>query len=111
MIGGPAALHAHDIATHRGQPLTAEQWEHHADRMIRAAAAAGIEFVISEVLAPLGDHPTPGRRQFVNGRITNTIAGEGLIEHADAQKSLKPTSNKSLVYRWVGTDKARSNAA
>lgn len=101
----------HYIAVHLGvteDTRTAEQWESAAEHLIRAAAATGHPFLVADILRPIGEHPTPGRRQYVNGQITNRIAGEGWIRHApdSAAQSTKPTSNSSLVRRWVGTDRA-----
>jgi hypothetical protein len=106
----------HYAAMHLGvrqDERTPEQWEHAAEHLIREAARTGAEFTVADVLAPLGAHPIPGRRQFVNGQITNRLAGDGWIRHAprDAAQSTKPTSNSSLVRRWVGTDKATGRTA
>lgn len=95
---------AHYLNVHQGVTgdRTPDQWERAAEHLIRHAADTGHEFTIADVLAPLGAHPTPGRRQFVNGQIANRLAAEGVIVHADVQQSTKPSTRRSLVYRWVG---------
>lgn len=111
MFGQDAAWKAHCEAAHAPSPLVAERWELLAHQLICDAARSGREFLISDVLEPLGPHPTPGKRAYINGRITQVVAGDGLIRQVDAQKSTKQTSNKSLVFRWSGTDKAMEAAA
>lgn len=105
---------AHYIAVHLGvveDTRTAEQWETAAEHLIREAARTGREFFVADVLKPLGPHPTPGRRQYVNGPIAQRIAGEGLITVADTGHSPKSTTKSSLVHKWVGTEKATGKRA
>ena len=99
---------SHDAAKHQAKPTTPQQWEKEAELRILIAARSGVPFLVADVLKPLGEHPEPDRRQFVNGTITSGIARDGWICYAPdgAAQSTKAATKSSLVRRWVGTEKA-----
>lgn len=91
-------LHVRD----HDNPLTPDTWDARALELIRAAALTGRVFTIAEVLAPLGDYPDPGQRQFVNGQLTRRAIAADLLRDAGSQESVKPGTKRSLVHQWVG---------
>lgn len=112
--GTSLALGTHYDLAHnpRGRHSQApETWDARALELIRAAALTGRVFTIAEVLAPLGDYPDPGQRQFVNGQLTRRAIAADLLRDAGSQESVKPGTKRSLVHQWVGNPALRGVAA
>lgn len=106
--GEDAEWDAHYLAVHMA-PLTPTVCESQALGLIKAAARSDRTFTIFSVIAPLGPHPEPDRRQSIVGILTRRLSSQGLIEAVGAVESTKPSTNASLVKTWRGkTTKERA---
>jgi hypothetical protein len=109
-------LWAHYAKSHRGEPLPvvtqlpAVDWHTEALRAVRALAAKGEPFVISQVLEyGVPDAPNP-RTDW--SRIQREAKDLGWIEETGRLgRSVRPTTKSSPCAEWIGTYAARRGAA
>ena len=109
-------LWAHDAEAHRGEPAAAIRqlpgvdWHTQALQAIRALAAKGEPFVISQIIeygVPDAPHP---RTDYAN--VQREAETRGWIEQTGRLgRSVRPTTKGSPVAEWVGTYAARRGAA